>query len=260
MCKATIFDIERNSFVDGPGIRTAIFFKGCNLDCFWCHNPEGKSPLAELAVFKNRCAGCGACRKKCEKDVCTVCGECTAVCPENARRIYGREYTVSELIEIINSDKLYYSSTGGGVTFSGGECMLYPDYISELAERCKSCGISVAVDTAGCVPYESFCRVLPYTDVFLYDIKAIDPELHRNGTGKSNVLILENLDRLVALGKKIIIRVPVIPGFNDGEELIRIQEYCRTRSLEYELLPYHEFGIDKKAALTAVKIKHKNNE
>ncbi len=251
MEKPLIFDIKRSSVSDGPGVRTVIFFKGCNLDCFWCHNPEGKSCAAELAVFKNKCTGCGACHKVCRGEICTVCGECVATCPENARRIYGREYTVDELASIIESDRAYYDATGGGVTFSGGECMLYPEYLAALASECRERGISVAVDTAGCVPFSSLEKVMPYTDLFLYDIKAIDPDLHKKGTGKANTLVLENLNKLISSGKKIIVRVPVIPDFNDGDELGRIEEYCKRRSLDYELLPYHEFGIDKKAALNS---------
>jgi pyruvate formate lyase activating enzyme len=129
--------------------------------------------------------------------------------------------------------------------------MLYPDYIAELASLCKENGISVAIDTAGCVPFSSFERVLPYADLFLYDLKAIDPDLHKRGTGRENRLILENLDRLIAAGKRIMIRVPVIPDFNDGDELERIKDFCAKRALECELLPYHEFGIDKKAALAS---------
>ncbi len=246
-----IFDIKRSSTVDGPGVRTAIFLKGCNLNCFWCHNPEGKRINVEKAFFSDKCIGCESCKKICEnsKTACTVCGKCAETCPTQAIKMYGKSYTPDELFEIIVRDLPYFEATDGGVTFSGGECMLYPEFVAEVAKRCRACEISVAIDTAGCVPFSSFELILPYVDLFLYDIKCIDPELHKKGTGVDNNLILENLERLISLGKKIIVRIPVIPSFNDSEELLRIEEYCRARGLRYELLPYHTFGEDKKRAL-----------
>ncbi len=245
-----VFDIKRSSIVDGPGIRTAVFFKGCNLDCKWCHNPEGKSPEPQLAVFREKCIGCGVCGEVCEHpDACTLCGECAVNCPADARRLYGHRYTVDQLYEIICADADYYRATGGGVTFSGGECMLYPEFIALIAEKCAKRGISVAVDTAGNVPWHSFETVLPYVSLFLYDIKALDYALHKKGTGSDNGLILENLERLLEAGRKVIIRTPVIPGYNDGEELERIKAYCSERGLCHELLPYHTIGESKKIAI-----------
>ncbi len=253
MREPLIFDIKRASTTDGPGARTVVFLKGCNLDCFWCHNPEGKAPTPQLAYFKEKCVSCGACGRVCEGDRqrCFACGACARQCPENARRLYGRSYTAEELFEIIRSDQPYYDATGGGVTFSGGECMLYPDYVADVARQCHRNGISVAVDTAGCVPYASFEKVLPYVELFLYDIKCLDPILHKSGTGKENDLILRNLELLRKTGKQILIRVPVIPGFNEGGEIKRIMEFCEERKLSVELLPYHAFGEDKKGALAA---------
>ena len=245
-----VFDIKRSSTVDGPGIRTAVFFKGCNLDCKWCHNPESKSPEPELALFREKCIGCGACSEVCEHSGnCILCGECAESCPADARRLYGSRYTVDQLYEIICADADYYRATGGGVTFSGGECMLYPEFIAELAEKCAKSGISVAVDTAGNVPWSAFEAVLPYTSLFLYDIKALDPSLHKKGTGVDNSLILENLERLLKAGREVIIRTPVIPGYNDGAELERICTYCAERGLRHELLPYHAIGESKKNAI-----------
>lgn len=248
-----IFDIKRTSTVDGPGIRTAVFFKGCNLDCCWCHNPESKSPLAQLGLLTEKCVGCGVCKTVCEHtDSCVVCGSCAENCPAEARKLYGRTYSVDELHEIILADRDYYLATGGGVTFSGGECMLYPDFLAELAKKCADSGISCAIDTAGNVPWSHFEKILPYADCFLYDIKALNPELHKAGTGAGNALILENLGRLISAGKQMIIRTPVIPGYNDGDELERIQSYCAVRNLLHELLPYHSIGESKKAALDAI--------
>lgn len=246
-----IFDIKRASTADGPGLRTVIFFKGCNLDCFWCHNPEGKSMAPQMAFFADKCVSCGVCREVCQKgeDPCKGCGECAATCPAGARKRYGREYTAEELLGIILADKAYFEATGGGVTFSGGECMLFPDFLATLAKSCRNNGVSVAVDTAGNVPFSSFERVLPHTDLFLYDIKALDPKLHREGTGVDNRLILDNLDRLIEKGARLHIRVPVIPGFNEGAETARIEAFCRERQLSYELLPYHAFGESKRDAL-----------
>ena len=246
-----IFDIKRSSTKDGPGIRTVVFFKGCNLDCYWCHNPEGKAPEAQMAFFKEKCVSCGNCLSVCKnaKSECNLCGKCSELCPAMARKLYGKAYTADEIFNIIKADKAYFDATGGGVTFSGGECMLYPEFIKNLSLLCKESGIRVAIDTAGCVPYSHFETILPYVDLFLYDIKALTPQIHKNGTSKDNTLILQNLDRLIKTDKKIIVRVPVIPNFNDGAELKKITEFCKSLNLTYELLPYHTFGTDKKEAL-----------
>jgi pyruvate formate lyase activating enzyme len=249
-----IFDIKRASTVDGPGIRTAVFFKGCNLDCKWCHNPEGKSPEPELALMTEKCIGCGVCKEVCKNpDSCALCGECAENCPAEARKLYGRKYTADELYKIISADMDYYRATGGGVTFSGGESMLYPDFLAEIAEKCAAGGISVAIDTAGNLPWSNFEKILPYASCFLYDVKALDPELHKKGAGADNLLILKNLEKLIGMGKDIIIRTSVIPDYNDGDELERIKKYCTDRGLKHELLPYHAIGESKKAALKAAK-------
>ncbi|MBQ9802076.1 MAG: glycyl-radical enzyme activating protein [Clostridia bacterium] len=251
MTAPLIFDIKRATTADGPGLRTAVFFKGCNLRCTWCHNPEGQRAAAELAVFREKCIGCGACRTACATpEVCSACGACTACCPTEARRLYGRAYGTDELLDVIAADQIYYDATGGGVTFSGGECMLYPAFLAEMAGKCREKGISVAIDTAGHVPFASFEAVLPYTDLFLYDIKCLDPELHRRGTGVDNRLILSNLQQLQARGKQVLVRIPVIPDFNDGAELARIKEYCERHALTYETLPYHAMGESKARALS----------
>ncbi|MBP3437008.1 MAG: glycyl-radical enzyme activating protein [Clostridia bacterium] len=248
-----IFDVQRGSTVDGRGLRTTVFFKGCNLDCFWCHNPEGKKPFPELAFFARACLGCGSCRGACpgeEGAPCRACGECAALCPSAALRVYGKQYKIEELLDIILADEPFYEATGGGVTLSGGECMLYPDFVSALLQKCKEKGIHTAIDTAGSVPFSHFEQVLPYTDMFLYDIKCLSPSLHKQGTGFDNSLILENLERLRQTGKEILVRVPLIPSFNEKEK-DEIEAFCRARGLSYELLPYHTLGEGKKAALSA---------
>ena len=245
-----IFDIKRASTTDGPGLRTVVFFKGCNLDCFWCHNPEGKSPLAQIAFFKDKCIACGACRRACtHRDTCSLCGACTEACPAEARRLYGALYEAEALMTILRADKPYFDACGGGVTFSGGECMLYPEAVAHLARRCREEGIAVAVDTAGNVPFSSFKQVLPFVDLFLYDVKALDPVLHQRGTGVTNERILANLETLRECGAKVCIRIPVIPDFNAGEEVASIRRYCEERELPYEELAYHDLGVSKQDAL-----------
>ena len=154
--KAMIFDIQRNSFVDGPGIRTTVFFKGCNLKCKWCHNPESQSAKRQMMFYADKCTGCGKCKEVCPNGLksCGFCGKCELYCPNDARKICGREYTVDEVFAEIVKDKSFYDNSGGGATFSGGECMLQPDFLCEILKKCKENGIHTAVDTAGNVPWE----------------------------------------------------------------------------------------------------------
>lgn len=252
MPKAMIFDIQRNSFVDGPGIRTTVFFKGCNLRCKWCHNPESQSFEKQMMFYKDKCTGCGKCREVCPNHLkkCDFCGKCELYCPADARKVCGREYTPAEVFAEVIKDKAFYDNSGGGVTFSGGECMLQLDFLCEILEKCKSAGIHTAVDTAGNVPWKSFEKILPFTDLFLYDIKAFGAELHRKGTGVSNELILENLKNLSGRAD-IIVRIPVIGGYNDNdEEIRRIADFLKQiKIIKAELLPYHAMGEHKYTAL-----------
>jgi len=250
--KATIFDIERSSFVDGPGIRTTVFFKGCNLRCEWCHNPESQSKSKQILFYRDKCTGCGKCKSVCPYhfEQCDFCGRCALYCPNDARKICGKEYTVEEVLSEILKDKAYYGESGG-VTFSGGECMLQIDFLKAILEKCKANGVHTAVDTAGNVPWEYFEKILPYTDLFLYDVKCISEDLHKDGTGVSNRLILENLQKLSDKNAEIIVRVPVIPEFNgNGYEMQKIADYLKDlRIKKVELLPYHAMGEHKWAAL-----------
>ena len=252
MPKAMIFDIQRNSFVDGPGIRTTVFFKGCNLRCKWCHNPESQSFEKQMMFYKDKCTGCGKCREVCPNHLqsCDFCGKCELYCPAEARKICGREYTSDEVLAEVIKDKAFYENSGGGVTFSGGECMLQLDFLCEILKKCKAAGIHTAVDTAGNVQWESFEKILPFTDLFLYDIKAFGAELHRKGTGVSNELILENLKNLSGRAD-IIVRIPVIGGYNDNDEEIRqIADFLKQiKIIKAELLPYHAMGEHKYTAL-----------
>ena len=251
--KATIFDIQRNSFVDGPGIRTTVFFKGCNLNCKWCHNPESQAPQQEMMFYKDKCVGCEKCREVCpyHLEKCDFCGKCELYCAADARKICGREYKVDEVFFEVVKDKTFYDNSGGGVTFSGGECMLQIDFLCEILKKCKENGIHTAVDTAGNVPWEYFERILKYTDLFLYDIKLFDREKHKQYTGADNNVILDNLKKLFEGGASVWIRIPVIPGANDTEEEMRkIKEFLKPYSpLKIELLCYHKMGEHKYDAL-----------
>lgn len=252
--KATIFDIERNSYVDGPGIRTTVFFKGCNLRCVWCHNPESQSPKPQMMFYKNKCTGCGKCKERCPNNLekCGLCGKCTLYCPHDAREICGKEYTVDEVIREILKDKAFYDNSDGGVTFSGGECMLQIDFLEEILKECKKNGIHTAVDTAGYVQFEYFERILRFTDLFLYDIKCFDSEKHKQYTGVGNESILENLKRLLTTKKSVWIRIPIIPMVNDTEEELQkikaFLEACQSPK-KIELLPYHAMGEHKYEAI-----------
>ena len=250
---ATIFDIERNSFVDGPGIRTTVFFKGCNLKCVWCHNPESQDFKPQMMFYKDKCKGCGKCQEICSTpENCTLCGKCTFYCPVDARKVCGKEYTVDEVFAEVIKDKAYYDNSGGGVTFSGGECMLQIDFLLEILKKCKENGIHTTVDTAGHIPFESFEKILPYTDLFLYDIKIINSEKHKKYIGVGNKLILENLKKLFKAKVKIWIRIPVISGVNDSiEEMQLIKGFLdkNGKPEKIELLPYHAMGENKYAAI-----------
>ncbi|MBE6750747.1 MAG: glycyl-radical enzyme activating protein [Ruminococcaceae bacterium] len=254
MLTATIFDIQRNSFVDGPGIRTTVFFKGCNLKCAWCHNPESQSFEPQMMFYRDKCTGCGKCLEKCPNKLesCDLCGKCEMYCPAEARKVCGKEYTVDEVLKEVIKDKLFYENSGGGVTFSGGECMLRIDFLLEILKKCKENGIHTAVDTAGHVNFERFEKILPYTDMFLYDFKIFDSEKHKTYVGVGNELILENLKKLLELGAKIRIRIPVMAGVNDSvEEMNQIKEFLYSHGKPdlVELLPYHAMGENKYRAI-----------
>ena len=209
-----------------------VFFKGCPLSCLWCHNPESQRRPKELMVFHDRCTLCGECVKRCpaqaisltqdkvvlDRDACTACGVCTDWCLNNAREIAGREYTVQELVKEAEKDRMFYESSGGGITLSGGEVMIQDmDFIEKLCRILHGKGYSVNIDTCGYAPYGNFKRILPFVDTFLYDIKAMDPEIHKHFMGVDNALILENLKKLNEDGASISIRIPTIDGVNADE-------------------------------------------
>lgn len=238
---AFITDVKHFAVHDGDGIRTTVFFKGCPLHCIWCHNPETISKDEQAAFYSHKCVGCG----ECERADFNV-----EDCLGGARVHYGREVSVDELLDELLEDRDFYDNSGGGVTLSGGECLLQADFCSELLKRVKKEGINTAVDTCGCVPWENFEKVVPFTDTFLYDLKAVDPETHKRCTGASNSLLIENLRRLDALGADIEIRIPYVPEYNGGEIEGMAHLLGELSSVKaVKLLPYHDLARSKYAAL-----------
>ena len=260
-----VFDIKTFAVHDGPGIRTTFFLKGCPLHCKWCQNPESISPAQYLAYNSLLCLHCGACRAVCpklgedfmlERADCTLCGKCVEVCLPAARKFAGREIPPDEILTRARADRPFFDSSCGGVTFSGGECMLYPEYLRACLTLLKEDGIHTCIDTCGAVPQEHFEEILPFADLFLYDLKKLDPDLHREYTGRDNRQILENLRFLCARGKEVIIRVPLIPGYTDSEEDIRaiahfVKEELGGAVRRVELLPYNKLAESKYTNNTA---------
>lgn len=262
--KALISDIKRFAVHDGDGIRTTVFFKGCPLKCRWCHNPEGISRKPQLSYIAKKCIQCGACIDRCpagahqffpeghvfHRDRCLSCGSCVEECLGQALKLYGREITVDELMPHLLADADFYESSGGGVTLSGGEPLMQAVFCRELLERLKKEDIRTAVDTCGYASKQAVEAVMPYTDLFLYDLKAVDEEVHKRCTGVSNRPILENLCYINSCGKAVEIRIPYVPGMNDGE-IERMGGFLKDLSAVkcVKVLPYHGFAASKYEAL-----------
>ncbi len=262
--KGFISNIQQFSLDDGPGIRTTVFFRGCNLRCAWCHNPECIPFQAVLRYNASVCIGCGGCLQACPQGchaaeegchtlnrvACIGCGECVSHCPAGALELNGRGYSEEELFERLAADAEFYQSSGGGVTFSGGEPVLQNVFLAGILKRCREAGIHTAVDTAGNVLWEMFEAILPDTDLFLYDVKFFTPEKHLAAAGVTNDKILANLQELCRRGARIWVRVPLIPDFHDMEEIGKIAAFLKDLPLErIELIPYHRYGVGKYAAL-----------
>lgn len=260
MREAIVTNIQRYSIHDGPGIRTIVFFKGCPLRCKWCSNPEGQFPYPELLQYCDRCVGCGRCREVCPKgaitytaerkavidrSICDRCMDCVSVCLQNALETSGVHMTIDQIVERCLRDEPFYKRSGGGVTLSGGEPFFYGEFTLGLISELKKKGIHVAVETTGYV--ETALLKESETDLFLFDIKAVDAQLHVSETGVDNKQILSNLRMLIEAGREVLVRMPMIPGYNtrttDIENTGKLLFEIGVRQVE--LLPYHRLGVAK---------------
>ena len=264
-----IFNIQRFSIHDGPGIRTTVFMKGCGMRCIWCHNPESWDGDREVAYYLDKCIGCGACTGVCpakchficeadgvhifnRQDCVIKCGKCADICCTDALKIIGRRMTAAEVFEEIKKDDVFYESSGGGVTLSGGEPMFQPKFTEEILKRCKDSGIHTCIETSGLANPEMLLNAAKYADLFLFDIKETDAARHKKYTGSDNKAILENLYMLDKTGAKIILRCPIIPEINDREEhfagIARIADSLNNIQ-KIEVEPYHSMGLAKAQAV-----------
>lgn len=259
--RGTVFNVQRCSFHDGLGIRTTVFLKGCPLQCAWCHNPEGIQPGAEVLYNEGRCLGCGLCREACSRpagpltpgmrlgtDGCKGCGGCAEACPSGARQIAGRSWEVGELVAEISRDLAVFEESGGGVTFSGGEPMMQPAFLEACLDACRKKGLETAVDTCGFAARDVVLSIAERTDLFLWDVKHLDPDRHRELTGCPVEPILSNLDALAGTRVSVWLRVPIIPGVNDGESNLKAvarlaADHPAVRRVS--LLPYHRTAVGK---------------
>ncbi len=261
-----VFNIQRCSVHDGPGIRTTVFLKGCPLSCSWCHNPEGIDEAPVLMISADRCLTCGACSEVCpvekggavpagqfwDRTACTGCGSCVDACPADARELAGRDWSVDELVDELERDRVFFDTSGGGVTFSGGEPLAQAGFLHDCLRECRRRGLHTTVDTCGLAPREILLDVARRADLLLYDLKHMDPVRHRSETGADNRLILDNLHALSENDVEVWIRLPVIPGFNDDAENIETTGAfleglpCRHRVF---VLPYHGIASGKRSRL-----------
>jgi pyruvate formate lyase activating enzyme len=261
-----VFDIQRFSIHDGPGIRTNVFLKGCPLDCAWCHNPESKEVAPEIAWYPDKCTSCGACAEVCpenchsfgeagrgfDRKTCNRCGACAAVCVTGALALIGRRVSAEEVLAEVLRDEPFYRNSGGGMTLSGGEPFYQAEFSLALLILAKERGLHTCVETSGAAAFEILRTALAVTDLFLYDVKETNGERHRLFTGVSGCLIQENLEKLDAAGASILLRCPVIPGYNDREEHFREIGRLANRLRNVtgiDLEPYHPLGISKAASI-----------
>jgi pyruvate formate lyase activating enzyme len=259
--RGTVFEIERYALHDGPGIRTLVFLKGCPLGCLWCSNPESQEVRPRLQYWSEKCIGCRQCLEACphgalswqdriqiDDDACRRCGTCARLCPTEALVLIGQSMSPEEVLREVLKDEHFYRNSGGGVTFSGGEPLVQLDFLLECLRLCRRQGLHTAVETCGHAPWQALEALVPETDLFLFDLKHMDGEAHRRLTGASNTRLLENFQRLVRGGNRLVARVPVIPGLNDGnEQLLGLRDFLvRTGPhVPVDLLPYHRLGRSK---------------
>lgn len=261
--KGLIFDIKRYAIHDGPGIRTTVFFKGCPLCCQWCHNPEGQVLEREIVWYETRCPEeCYTCLSSCAREAiqkregvvrideakCDLCGECQEECAYEAIEIIGKEVSLQDVMKEVDKDRIFYEDSGGGVTFSGGEPLMQPEFLEALVEGCLKKNIPVTVDTCGYASSDIIDKIGEKVPLFLYDLKIIDEERHKMYTGTSNKIILKNLRALTMKGKDIVVRIPLIEGINDDEENIRqTAEFLLSLKgvKNIHLLPFHKGGLEK---------------
>jgi pyruvate formate lyase activating enzyme len=270
------FNVQRFSTEDGPGIRTTVFFKGCPLRCTWCHNPEGLSPRPELIWYDVRCIGVRDCLRACPVDAleltpqgmridrerCDACGACTEACPASALEVIGRTWTPEALLAEVQKDAVFFETSGGGVTFSGGEPMAQADFVLELGRLCRGAGLHVALDTCGVVPWARYEQLLPLVNLVLYDLKIFDADRHRAATGMDNARILDNARHIAAAGTPIWIRTPIIPGYTaDVANIAALAEFIAAELptvQRWDLLAYTNLGgpkyrrLDRPYALESV--------
>lgn len=259
----TVFNTQKFSIHDGTGIRTLIFMKGCPLRCIWCSNPESQRTGPEVMFVRSKCTGCGKCAALCreaavddvtfdiDRSRCVKCGLCTSKCYAGAKKMTGRQVTVREMMELIEKDRIFYTNSGGGVTVGGGEPAMQHGFVEELLKACRESHIHTAIETCGYGRWQDICGMFDNADQIFFDLKAMDPELHRRLTGVSNELILNNAEQAAVRGKEVIFRIPLIPGCNDS--LTNIEETGafvgglsgNGSNVFIEILPYHDLGRDK---------------
>jgi pyruvate formate lyase activating enzyme len=264
--RGIVSDIQRFSVHDGPGIRTTVFLKGCQMRCRWCHNPEALRPGPELELFLDKCIGCGACLKVCpraahametgrrvfRRELCTACGTCARSCYAEALVLVGREMTAAEALAEVVQDREFYANSGGGVTLSGGEPLYQPDFAREILRLAKQAGIHTAIETNLAWPWERIEPILDVTDLVMADIKMMDPAAHQEWTGVSNEMVPDNVQRLGRSGKPLLVRTPIVPGVNDTiAEIGRIARFIAglANLVCYELLPFNPLAAGKYKSL-----------